>query len=59
MRAEQGTVNSRICRIGIRKMRSDVAECGGTQKGVHHGVQKHIGIGMPQQSLFKRNANTA
>ena len=40
-------------------MLTDVPQRRRTQHGIHDRVQQHIGIGMTQQALFKRDLNAA
>ncbi len=33
-----------VCRVGIGKQLADVAQAGGPQQGIGHGVQQHVGV---------------
>ena len=45
--------------VVVREMLTDVPQRRRTQHGIHDRVQQHIGIGMTQQALFKRDLNAA
>ena len=45
------TVGTCIGRIGVRKQLADVPQRRRAEQGVHHGMDKHIRVGMSQQSV--------
>lgn len=46
-------------RIGVRKMRADIAEACSTQKRVTNGVCQRISIRVPDRAFFERDLNSA
>ena len=46
-------------RVGVWERLADVPQAGGAQQGVHDGVGEHVGVRMPQQSLFPGNVYAA
>jgi len=61
-RAARATVPSnhaRVGRIGVGKVRSDVAEARGTEQRVSDRVQQHVGVRMAEETLLERNRHPA
>ena len=54
---QAGNILEGLIRIG--KIRPDIAEPGGSQQGVHDGMDDDVGIGMAIEAPFKGNLDAA
>ena len=56
---QHAAVSAVKARIGVGKMRADVAKPRGPEYRVGNGMQQHIGIRMPEQSALVRDGDAA
>ena len=48
-----------VGRVGVGEQGADVAQAGGTQDGVDHGVRRHVGVGVAGEAELVVDGKTA
>src|SRR5688572_24674258 len=48
-----------VARVGVRKVRTDVAQAGRTQERIAHRMYQHIRVGVPREPLLEGDLHAA
>ena len=56
---QHAAVRTGVRRVGVGKQTANVAQGSSAQQRIGERVQQHVGIRMPKQAAFKRNAHAA
>ena len=59
MLQEQQTVRAFPLRVGVRKVRANVAEAGRAEKRIAQSVRQNIAVRMANRSLIERHVDPA